>query len=84
MSGAHRSTTTQSRIASARMSADSDAELRRGALVNARASGDSATLVVENAYQWIGSPGLGAFAVYVDGRRAGVAPLDGQLRSFLS
>lgn len=48
--------------------------------VNGRAARDSATLVVENAYQWVGSAGLGAFVVYVDGKRAGVATLGGQLR----
>jgi hypothetical protein len=48
--------------------------------MNAFAYGDSATLVVENSYQWIGSPGLGAFVVYVDGQRAGVAALGSRLR----
>ena len=48
--------------------------------MNAPASGDSAALVVENAYQWVGSAAFGTFAVYVDGRRAGVAPLGGRLR----
>ncbi|HTX83942.1 MAG TPA: hypothetical protein VME44_17290 [Streptosporangiaceae bacterium] len=42
--------------------------------------GDPATLVIENAYQWVGSAGLGAFVVYVDGKRAGVATLGSQLR----
>jgi hypothetical protein len=53
-------------------------DLSGGRIVNARASGEWATLSVENAYQWIGSPGLGAFLVYVDGKRVGVAPLGGQ------
>jgi hypothetical protein len=48
--------------------------------VNAHSPGDSAVLVVENAYQWVGSAGLGTFAVYVDGRRAGVATLGDRLR----
>jgi hypothetical protein len=48
--------------------------------VNGHAVGDSATLVVENAYQWVGSAALGAFMVYVDGKRAGAATLGGQLR----
>jgi hypothetical protein len=48
--------------------------------VNAPAGDESATLVVENAYQWVGSPGAGGFVVYVDGNRAGLAPLGGQLR----
>lgn len=44
------------------------------------ASADTATLVVENSYQWVGSPGAGGFVVYVDGKRAGAATLGGQLR----
>jgi hypothetical protein len=35
-------------------------------------------LVVENAYQWVGSPGLAGLVVYVDGQRAGVAALGSQ------
>jgi hypothetical protein len=40
----------------------------------------ASTLVVENAYQWVGSAGAGGFVVYVDGKRAGVATLGRQLR----
>jgi hypothetical protein len=35
----------------------------------------SGRLVVANVYQWIGSPELAGFTVYLDGQRAGVAPL---------
>lgn len=38
------------------------------------------SLVVENAYQWVGTAGAGGFVVYVDGERAGVATLGRQLR----
>jgi hypothetical protein len=47
--------------------------------VSSDTSGDSAALVVENAYQWVGSAGSGAFVVYVDGKRVGVATLGGRL-----
>jgi hypothetical protein len=36
-------------------------------------------LVIANDYQWIGNPRAAGFAVYVDGRRAGVAPLGDRL-----
>jgi hypothetical protein len=52
--------------------------------VYARASGDSGTLVVENAYRWVGRPSLGAFAIYVDGKWAGLAMLGDQLTVRLS
>ena len=32
-------------------------------------------IVVINDYQWMGSPAAGGFVVYLDGKRAGVAPL---------
>lgn len=34
-------------------------------------------IVVANDYQWIGNPQAAGFAVYVDGKHAGVAPLGG-------
>jgi hypothetical protein len=49
-------------------------------VVSSGISADSAALVVENAYQWVGNTGLGAFAVYLDGKRVGVATLSGRLR----
>jgi hypothetical protein len=36
-------------------------------------------IVVKNAYQWVGNPGLAGFVVYLDRSRAGVAPLSGEL-----
>jgi len=35
----------------------------------------TARIAVTNGYRWIGNPGAAGFTVYVDGRRAGVAPL---------
>ncbi len=32
-------------------------------------------IVVANHYAWIGNPRMAGFTVYVDGKRAGVAPL---------
>lgn len=32
-------------------------------------------IVVTNDYQWIGNPGAAGFAVYLDGKRAGVAEI---------
>jgi hypothetical protein len=37
------------------------------------------TVVVFQDRMWFGDPRLGAFVVYVDGKRAGVAPVQGQL-----
>jgi hypothetical protein len=36
-------------------------------------------LVISNDYQWIGNPRAAGFAVYIDGRRVGVAPLGERL-----
>jgi hypothetical protein len=49
-------------------------------LVSARAGRGPSSLVVQNAYQWAGTAGAGGFVVYVDGKRAGVATLGGELR----
>lgn len=35
----------------------------------------TAWIVVANDYRWIGNPGAAGFTVYLDGKRAGVAPL---------
>jgi hypothetical protein len=44
--------------------------------VEARSAGErAARIVIANDYQWIGSPGAAGFTVYLDGKRAGVAPL---------
>jgi hypothetical protein len=40
-----------------------------------RPAGDVSQIVVVNDYKWIGDPRTAGFAVYVDGKRAGVAPL---------
>jgi hypothetical protein len=53
---------------------------RRRFLVTARGPDATSSLVVQNAYQWVGSAGAGGFVVYVDGKRAGVAKLGSQLR----
>ena len=45
----------------------------------AAAGADPASLIVENAYRWIGNAAWGVFVVYVDGKRAGTATLGGQL-----
>ncbi len=47
--------------------------------MSARPSGGSVSLVVDNAYRWVGRPSLGTFAVYMDGKRAGLATLGDQL-----
>jgi hypothetical protein len=39
----------------------------------------TASLIVENAYRWIGSAVAGMFVVYLDGKRAGATPLGSQL-----
>jgi hypothetical protein len=39
------------------------------------ADADTGRIVVANDNQWVGSPGAAGFTVYVDGKRAGVAPL---------
>ena len=36
---------------------------------------NTSRIVVTNDYQWVGSPAPAGFTVYVDGKRAGVAPL---------
>lgn len=38
-----------------------------------------ATLIVWQDRQWAGSPGLGAFVAYIDGKRTGVVPVQGRL-----
>jgi PEGA domain len=40
-----------------------------------RSPHDPGRIVVANDYQWIGDPRVVGFTVYVNGRRAGVAPL---------
>jgi hypothetical protein len=47
--------------------------------VKASPPGGTCRVEVRNAYQWIGNPRMAGFAVYVDRRRAGVAPLGGVL-----
>jgi PEGA domain len=42
-------------------------------------AGDVGRLVIANDYQWIGNPRAAGFAVYVDGRRVGVAPIGKRL-----
>jgi hypothetical protein len=43
--------------------------------VDARPAGEhAARIVIANNYQWIGSPAAAGFTVYLDGKRAGVAP----------
>ncbi len=42
--------------------------------------GHGCWLVVANDYQWIGNPRAAGFVVYVDGKRAGIAPQGGDLR----
>lgn len=37
--------------------------------------GQKTRIVVANDYQWLGNPQAAGFAVYVDGKHAGVAPL---------
>ena len=36
---------------------------------------NTSRIVIANDYQWIGNPAAAGFTVYVDGKRAGVAPL---------
>lgn len=36
---------------------------------------NTSRIVIANDYRWIGNPGAAGFTVYVDGKRAGVAPL---------
>jgi hypothetical protein len=40
-----------------------------------RSADNASQLVVVNNYQWIGNRQAAGFAVYVDGKRVGVAPL---------
>jgi hypothetical protein len=44
-------------------------------VVSRSADENTSRIVVANDYQWIGKPGAAGFTVYVDGKRAGVAPL---------
>jgi hypothetical protein len=41
----------------------------------------TAVIEVVNAYQWMGDPRFGKFHVYVDGVKAGVAPIFGSLQT---
>jgi hypothetical protein len=43
--------------------------------LDASSPGGACCLVIRNAYQWIGNPSAAGFVVYLDRRRAGVAPL---------
>ena len=36
---------------------------------------NTSRIVIANDYRWIGNPGAAGFTVYVDGKRAGVAPI---------
>jgi hypothetical protein len=40
-----------------------------------RPAGDVSQIVVANDYKWIGDPRAAGFAVYVDGKNVGVAPI---------
>jgi hypothetical protein len=42
-------------------------------------SRDDGAVCVTNRYRWVGDPRWGAFVVYMDGRKFGVAPLHGSL-----
>jgi hypothetical protein len=42
--------------------------------------GSTGCIAVRNDYEWMGNPAAGRFAVYLDGRFAGWAPLGGELR----
>jgi hypothetical protein len=42
-------------------------------------SRDDGFVCVTNRYRWVGDPRWGAFVVYSDGRKIGVAPLHGSL-----
>jgi hypothetical protein len=42
--------------------------------VSGSAVESTARIVVANDYRWIGNPAAARFTVYVDGKRAGVAP----------
>lgn len=48
-------------------------------IANSVAEPEACQIVVHNKYQWIWDPRLGRFAVYVDGRLSGFAPLDDSL-----
>ena len=44
-------------------------------MVARSADENTSRIAVTNDYQWIGNPAAAGFTVYVDGKRAGVAPL---------
>ncbi len=44
-------------------------------MVSRPADENTSRIAVTNNYQWIGNPEAVGFTVYVDGKRAGVAPL---------
>ena len=44
-------------------------------MVARSADENTSQIVVANDYRWVGSPAVAGITVYVDGKRAGVAPL---------
>jgi hypothetical protein len=44
-------------------------------VVSPPADENTSRIVVTNNYQWVANPAAAGFTVYVDGKRAGVAPL---------
>lgn len=53
-------------------------------LANSPQPGSTGCIAVRNDYKWVGSPAAGRFAVYLDGRFAGWAPLEGEFRQHVA